>query len=73
MLLHELVQMRQIVALLINPNKPRNQGRKPAELQEGRGAIRAKSCLTDVPPARDGIEPAFTALVARRVGGLLVR
>src|SRR5262249_28138643 len=68
--LHELVPNTTIVALLINPNNPESV-RQPAELQDAARVIGLKLIVLTATTMGE-IDTAFTAMVKKNVGALLV-
>ncbi len=69
-LLHELAPSATTVALLVNP-KNAETARQPAELQEAARAIGLQLVVLNATTAGD-IDTAFTAIVDKGVGGLVV-
>jgi putative ABC transport system substrate-binding protein len=69
-LLHELAPGATTVAMLVNPNNAET-ARQPAELQEAARAIGLQLVVLNATAAGD-IDTAFTAIVDKGVGGLVV-
>jgi len=69
-LLHELIPRADVIAVLVNPNSPTAEARS-RELHEAARAIGVQILILNVGDDRE-LEPAFTTLVHRGAGALLV-
>jgi putative tryptophan/tyrosine transport system substrate-binding protein len=69
-LLHDLVPNAAVIGLLINPDNPNAESERK-DVEEAAHTVGQQICVANVKNEPD-FEPAFSALVQQRVGGLIV-